>query len=102
VSSKKGGIVDRQPGAKKTVYLALSVPNRWGQQIFAAFADATDKKERFKIFKPLQREYWPESKIQEGLVILTQTLQRKGYTVEVVPISEYHGVLKRNAAQQAM
>ena len=83
----------------KIVYLALSVPNRWGQQIFATFADATDKKERMKIFTPVQREYWPENKIQEALATLTQDLEKEGYTVEVVPISEYHGILNRRNNQ---
>jgi hypothetical protein len=83
----------------KTVYLALSVPNKHGQQIFATFADATDKHERYKVFKPTQREHWRESEILGALTMLTQDLQKSGYTVEVVPISEYHGILGRRNDQ---
>ncbi|GCE32066.1 hypothetical protein KDA_75500 [Dictyobacter alpinus] len=86
----------------KKVYLALSVPNKRGQQIFATFADAIDKHERLKVYKPVQREYWLESEIQGALATLTQDLQEKGYAVEVVPISEYHGILgRRNVQTQA-
>lgn len=83
----------------KTVFMALSVPNQYGQQIFAAFADATDKRERFKVYKPKTKEYWKEVEIQNALTNITRDLQRDGYTVEIVPISEYHGVLDRHKKQ---
>lgn len=83
----------------KRVYLALSIPNRWGQQIFAAFADVTDKKERWKIFKPVHREYWRESEIQGALATITRDLQKSGHRVEVVPINEYHGILNKHKNQ---
>ncbi|WP_157508429.1 hypothetical protein [Ktedonobacter racemifer] len=84
----------------KKVYLALSVPNKkQEQQIFGTFPDAAENKDKFRVFKPKNTEYWPESEIQNALATITGDLERQGYTVEVVPISEYHSVLDRHKKQ---
>lgn len=83
----------------KTAYLALSVPNKQGQQIFATLDDQIDGKDRFKVYSPRNREYWRESEIQTALTNARQDLEQEGYTVQVVDISEYHGVASRRKKQ---